>query len=167
MEDVLKMVAETTPEKVEDTPKPAVKAEDPPKEDPPKVEEPVAAKAPDIVVYLQGELTKVQASLVQALADKAILEAQTTEIKASHEGLVAIARDSIGRMSVALGGQATAGAVLSATEVLAEHARLSGVFKEKFKVGGVAAVSPAPEAKPKAAPVSPLFVALATNASVK
>lgn len=44
-------------------------------------------------------------------------------------------------MQVALGGSAFSIEGMSAAAVLAEHDRVSEVFKTKFKVGGVAAVS--------------------------
>jgi hypothetical protein len=125
----------------------------------PPVAAPVAA-APDVVTFLQGELTKAQASLVQALADKQVLEARATEASASQDGLLSIARASLRSMTVALGGQASAADTLGPTELLAEHARLSTVFKDKFKVGGVAAVTPENTIKPKKAPINPMFAAL-------
>jgi hypothetical protein len=154
MEDVLKMTAEApvAPVATPEIPEP-VAAETPP------VAAPVAA-APDVVTFLQGELTKVQASLVQALADKQVLEARATEASASQDGLLSIARASLRSMTVALGGQASAADTLGPTELLAEHARLSAVFKDKFKVGGVAAVTPENTAKPKKAPINPMFAAL-------
>lgn len=66
-------------------------------------------------------------------------------------------------MTVALGGQASAADTLGPTELLAEHARLSGVFKDKFKVGGVAAVTPENTIKPKNAPINPMFAALVAS----
>lgn len=120
-------------------------------------------ESPEIVAYLQGELAKTQASLVEALASKTILEAKTAETKATQDGLLEIARTSLGRMSVALGGAATAGATLTATELLAEHARVADVFKTKYPVGGVAAVTPNKTVKP-ASTISPLFLAAAKNA---
>ena len=159
MEDVLKMTAEApvAPVVVPETPEP-VAAETPPVVAP-ATPAPVAA-APDVVTFLQGELTKAQASLVQALADKQVLEARATEASASQDGLLSIARASLRSMTVALGGQASAADTLGPTELLAEHARLSGVFKDKFKVGGVAAVTPENTTKPKKAPTNPMFAAL-------
>jgi hypothetical protein len=59
-------------------------------------------------------------------------------------------------MSVPLNIEAAA---VADSEVLAEHSRVSELFKSKFKVGGVTAAKPedAP-AKPVAALVNPLFV---------
>lgn len=161
MEDVLKMVAQVDPS---DSTDPVAKPVDftpvVAAVDPAPV---VAAVDTSIVTFLQGELSKSQASLIQVTAEKQVLEAQATEAKTSQDGLLAIARDSVRSMTVALGGQASAAAVFGPTELLAEHARLSTVFKDKFKIGGVAAVSTEqPEVK-KYVP-NPLFAAQAKNA---
>lgn len=166
MAEVLKMAVGTpaTPAVPEET-KP-VAAVTPPVETPAAPVVPVAAAAPaapaDVVTFLQGELTKVQGNLVQALADKQVLEGQLTEARSAQEGLLAIARTSVRNMTVALGGSSAAAETLGPTEILAEHARLGTVFKDKFKVGGVAAVAPETENTPAAKPpIDPMFLAMA------
>jgi hypothetical protein len=44
-------------------------------------------------------------------------------------------------MQIAMGGQAFIASGLGAVQVLAEHERVSNQFKNKFKVGGIAAVT--------------------------
>jgi signal peptide peptidase SppA len=163
MAEVLKMAVApptTTADPVVDEPTPAATA---PVIETPAALTPVAAAAPvDVVAFLQGELTKSQGSLVQALADKQVLEGQLTAARSAQEGLLAIARASVRNMTVALGGTSAAAETLGPTEVLAEHARLGDVFKDKFKVGGVAAVTPETDPKPAGKPlINPMFLAMA------
>lgn len=165
MEEVLKMTAATpavTPP-ADPAPVAPVAADPKPVAADPAPVTPVASAPVDVVAFLQGELTKSQGSLVQALADKQVLEAQLTEAKSAQEGLLAIARTSVRNMAVALGGSASAAETLGPTEVLAEHARLGGVFKDKFKVGGVAAVTPETDPKPAANTIDPMFLAMAKS----
>lgn len=165
MEEVLKMAVGTPAAPVVEETKP-VAAAPLPVETAPIV--PVVAAAPaasaDVVTFLQGELTKVQGNLVQALADKQVLEGQLTEARSAQDGLLAIARTSVRNMAVALGGTASSADTLGPTEILAEHARLGGVFKDKFKVGGVAAVDPETDPKPAIKPpINPMFLAMAKS----
>lgn len=124
--------------------------------------EPEAAKADTgLVAYLQSQVAAKDADLLKANIELDKLRAQMAEANATHQGLLAIARDSVGKMKVALGGSADAAAAMSATEVLAAHAETADVFKTKFKVGGVAATATTEtEKKPVAALVDPLFASL-------
>lgn len=118
--------------------------------------EAAAAAAVPTVESLQAELESAQASATSALAEVAAFKAQVEELTASQAGLLAFARNSIKAMSVPLNLEAAA---VADSEVLAEHARVSELFKTKFKVGGVTAAKPDVEtAKPVAALVNPLFV---------
>ena len=119
-----------------------------------------ASERPDLVAYLKSDIASKDAALIDAKVKISQLEASITEMKATHEGLLSIARDSVGKMKVALGGSADAAAAMSATEILAAHSEVSTVFKNKFKVGGVAATAPTAESKEEAPVVNPVFAAL-------
>lgn len=123
--------------------------------------DPAPATDTGLVAYLQTQVAAKDADLLKANIELDKLRSQLTEAKATHDGLLAIARDSVGKMKVALGGSADAAAAMSATEVLAAHAETVDVFKTKFKVGGVAATATTEaEKKPVAALVDPLFASL-------
>ena len=96
-----------------------------------------------VVAMLQAQLKEANASLMQANLDAFALKSQYDAMKASHDGLVLIAKKSVGNMRVALGGSAVDLSAMSAEFVLAEHQSLSAQFASTFKVGGVAAVDAA------------------------
>ncbi len=129
---------------------------------------PVVAAAPagmvsaEVADLLKSQLSTAQAGLVTVTAELTNLKASTQTMQANSEGLLAIARDSIGRMAVGLGGSDAAAATMDSTAAIAEHARISAVFKEKFKIGGVAVVTPA--AEPVKEKVDPRFAIAAQNA---
>ena len=115
-----------------------------------------AAAAVPTVESLQAELAVAQGAVASALAEVASFQAQITELTAAQAGLLAFARNSIKAMSIAL---KTGVSAVEDSEVLAEHARVSDLFKARFKVDGVAATkSGEPQGKPKAALMNPLFV---------
>jgi hypothetical protein len=97
----------------------------------------------DIVAFLKGQVKEQSDALVQAAVDKKTLEAKIATMEASHDGLLAIARDSINNMQVAFGGSKSDLSKLDAVAVLAQHKELSDKFTKQFKVGGVAATAPA------------------------
>jgi hypothetical protein len=97
----------------------------------------------DIVAFLKGQVKEHADALVQAAVDKRALEAKIATMEASHDGLLAIARDSINNMQVAFGGSKSDLSKLDAVAVLAQHKELSDKFTKQFKVGGVAATAPA------------------------
>lgn len=132
-----------------------------------KTETPKAAEAPSLVEFLQTQLAEANSKLMAAGIELAQLKEKSVEAQATHDGLLTIARDSVGKMSIALGGTAAVADGLSAVAVLAEHARVSAIFKDKFKVGGVAATKT--EDKPAAAKVSvdPLFLHAASTVTSK
>lgn len=132
-----------------------------------KTETPKAAEAPSLVEFLQTQLAEANSKLMAAGIELAQLKEKSAEAQATHDGLLTIARDSVGKMSIALGGTATVADGLSAVAVLAEHARVSAIFKDKFKVGGVASTKT--EDKPAAAKVSvdPLFLHAASTVTSK
>lgn len=102
-----------------------------------------AAKAESdskIVAFLQSELKAANDALMAAKIDLKSATDKLAESQALFEPMLEIVRKSVANMQVALGGSALNMEGQSATLVLAEHQRVSGVFSEKFKAGGVAAV---------------------------
>lgn len=111
---------------------------------------PAAAVTPptDSITLLQGMLataqTEILASKLEASTHKAALEslqAAQGPMLAQVEALTEVVRSSIRTMGIHFGVTKEAAASMSATEALAEHARLAGMFTAKFKVGGVAATT--------------------------
>lgn len=98
-----------------------------------------------VVAMLQAQLKEANASLMQANLDAFALKSQYDAMKASHDGLVLIAKKSVGNMRVALGGSAVDLSAMSAESILAEHQSMSVQFLANYKVGGVAAVDAATE----------------------
>lgn len=91
------------------------------------------------LVTVKAELDSTKESLVAAKAEFAEAEDKTDLLSK----LSTIARNSVKTMGVHFGVKSDTVAAMSDTEVLAEHARLAGLFTTKFKVGGVAAVAAA------------------------
>ena len=123
----------------------------------PAIEAPApAAVVEPTIESLQAELVSAKVAADAAVAESDTLKAKVEALEASQVGILAFARNSIKAMSVPLNIEAAA---VADSEVLAEHSRVSELFKSKFKVGGVTAAKPedAP-AKPVAALVNPLFV---------
>lgn len=120
------------------------------KEDEPASDSSAAPEASNTAAVLVPEATLivVQDMLKSAQADlvTARMEAQTAidKLAESADSLVKfaeIARASVKTMGVHFGVKSDAVAAMSNTEVLAEHSRLAALFKDKFKVGGVAAAA--------------------------
>jgi len=105
-------------------------------------------------------LATLTAAHETALADlKAQHEAALTAATAQLEKFVEIARNSVKTMGIHFGVKADAIAAMDADQILAEHTRLSDLFKAKFKVGGVAATTPEVVTKAKVS-APPMFAAL-------
>lgn len=167
-EQLAALAAGVPAEALTEVPAQAAAAEvDPPKTEEPKAEPLKAAEAPSLTEFLQTQLADANSKLLAANVELAQLKEKSAEAQATHDGLLAIARDSVGKMSIALGGSASLADGMTAVAVLAEHARVSGIFKDKFKVGGVAATTP--EEKPAPAKVStdPLFLHAASTVASK
>lgn len=120
------------------------------------VPEPVA-EVPTALSVLTAQLATASDALVTSKVETATLKAQVETQKVTHDSLLAIARAAVGKMSVALGGNAEATASMDAVTVVAEYARVTETFNTKFKVGGVAATAQASE---KRTVVSPLQAAM-------
>lgn len=101
---------------------------------------PTVATPDPVVTHLTAQLAAsneaVTAAKIEAASYKAAAE--------SVEGLLAIARASLGNLYVAFNGSAATAETFNASTIVAEHARMSAQFKEKFRVGGVA-VTPKPQ----------------------
>ena len=86
------------------------------------------------------ELAAIKHEKLQIKDEIAKLEEASAEAIAAQGPLLGIAAKSISNMNIALGGSAFNVDGLNATQVLAEHDRLSVRFQASFKSGGVAAV---------------------------
>jgi signal peptide peptidase SppA len=91
-----------------------------------------------VIKYLQTQIAEKDAALLVATTDKKAAEAKLVDMAATHAPLLDIARQSIAKMTVALGGTAVDTAALTPVAVLAEHTRVGALFTAKFPVGGVA-----------------------------
>lgn len=108
----------------------------------------LAAKADtSIVDYLQGLVKDKDSQLMASAIELQDLKKQLDGMQAAHSGLLEIAGKSLSNMQVALGGAAADVTGMSATQVLADHKRVSDLFSSKFKAGGVAAVDAASNPK--------------------
>ena len=112
-----------------------------------------AAEATATVVTMV--LTAEVASLTAKLAE---VEATVSAASEDMNALAEIVQASVRTMGMHFGVKADAVAAMSSKELLAEHARVGKLFKEKFKVGGVAATTQ--EAAPAKAVVPPMFAAV-------
>lgn len=96
----------------------------------------------DLVAFLREELASVR----KEVTDLSVKLAAETEKREATEAVVKpmedLVRTSVNRLRVALGEAKADLAHMSGDALLAEHSRLSGLFAEKFKAGGVAAVAP-------------------------
>lgn len=120
-------------------------------------------QAPDALAVVQDLLKSANADLVTAK-----LEAKTAQdaLAASADQLekfAAIARASVKTMGLHFGVKSDAVAAMDNATVLAEHARLADLFKEKFKVGGVAATSEPEKNSTKASFMAPALAAVAMS----
>lgn len=127
-------------------------------------EEKPQAAASDALTVLTGMLATAQAET--ASLKLAVTEAEK-RAQASNDAMkpfVDIARASVKTMGVALNtGLGDKVATMTDTEVLEEHTRLAGMFKEKFKAGGVAATAIKEDTKPQKAAELPLSFLVATT----
>ena len=96
----------------------------------------------DLVAFLREELASVR----KDVTDLSVKLAAETEKREATEAVVKpmedLVRTSVNRLRVALGETKADLTHLAGDALLAEHGRLSGLFAEKFKAGGVAAVAP-------------------------
>ena len=104
-----------------------------------------------LVAHLTAQLATTNDALLAAKLEAASFKSAAD----AQDGLLAIARASLGNMYIAFNGQAATAETFSATTIVAEHARMTTQFKDKFRPGGVAQ-----PAKPETKPVEPLAAAM-------
>ena len=112
----------------------------------------------ELTAYLQAQVSTLQVRVAAMTVTAKANEDAIVSSKTALEALAEIGRNSVKTMTIALGGKADAVAAMSPADVVTEHARVSAVFKTKFKVGGVAATDTSESQKPAKATVNPLFV---------
>lgn len=100
-----------------------------------------AASQDTSVQFMLAQVKEKDAALLEANLKLAKADERIAQFEGTAAALLEIAVKATSNMSIALGGSAFNAEGLSAVQVLAEHSRLAGQFKEKFKVGGVAAVT--------------------------
>lgn len=121
-----------------------------------------ATKDP-MVGFLQAQVKDLNAELLTAKMAAKTAEDGLAASKTNLEALTNIARASIRTMTIGLGGKAEAVDAMSTADVVAEHARVSAVFKDKFKVGAVAATNTSEDKPVVKAAVSPLFLSAVSS----
>lgn len=132
-----------------------------------------AAETSDVVTKeqfdaLQVDLAAANVKLTEAQAAVDAGKQAAIDAGKTIEALAAIVSAATKSMMLALGSKTEGLEALSATDLVAKHAEVSGVFKTKFKAGGVAATSAETtgEQKPKVS-VNPLFAAIVQSAKTK
>jgi signal peptide peptidase SppA len=95
----------------------------------------------ELVGFLQAQIKEKDAALLDAGVLAAKQQEQMAGLTASLDPMKAIVATSVNNMRLAMGSSAVDMTAMSASEVLAEHVRLTPEFKSKFKLNGVAAVS--------------------------
>lgn len=116
----------------------------PPPPDPQKPQNPgaaITARAPDLAVYLQQQLAARDEQVMTLRLQVERLQVELNEVKANRPSLLRIAQESVQRMQIALGGTPMPLEHLTDGALVAEHARVSQVFGERFRVGGVAQIA--------------------------
>ncbi len=118
---------------------------------------------------LQADLAAANVKLTEAQAEVDAGKQAAIDAGKTIESLAAIVSASTKSMMLALGSNTEGLAALSATDLVAKHTEVSGLFKTKFKAGGVAATSAETtgEPKPPKAIVNPLFAAIVQSAKTK
>lgn len=124
-----------------------------------------APAADSALAVLQGMLEKATNDAAAAKLEALTATNSLTTLKAQADAFANIARASVTTMGLHFGVKADTVAAMSNDQVLAEHTRLSDLFKAKFKVGGVAATTQE-ETKPQAQ-VSPMFAAIVKKPTAK
>ena len=96
----------------------------------------------DLVAFLREELASVRKDVTDLTVKLAAETEKREAVAAVIKPMEDLVRTSVNRLRVALGEAKADLAHLAGDALLAEHGRLSGLFAEKFKAGGVAAVAP-------------------------
>lgn len=126
----------------------------------PAAEAASAPAEPSLVEHLQAQLSKRENDLVDVRVELAAAKARLAEFDKHLPALLGIARASVNKMTVALGGAETNLDSLSLADLTARHDAVSEDFKKAFKVGGVASTTiEAKQPAARATNVSPLHAA--------
>lgn len=126
-------------------------------EAPEEVATPVAEAPVDPVATLTAQVKDLSVQLSALTSASAAATASADAHKVAADSMLTIVRNSIKTMAIGLQDEVKAD-TLDFTQALAEHGRLSALFKSKFKVGGVAATNTVEEPKPTKAAVDPLYL---------
>ena len=102
-----------------------------------------------VVALLKEQLAAANDKITQNAVELTALKAKVGTMETTHDSLLAIARNSVAKLRIALGGSAGDAESLDAPQAAAEHARLAVEFQKKFKVGPVAATSAASDSHTK------------------
>lgn len=125
---------------------------------------PDASGSNELVGFLREELAQVRQE-VTSLSVKLAAETEKREaLAAVVNPMEDLVRTSVNRLRIALGESKASLDRLAGEALLAEHGRLSGLFAEKYKSGGVAAVA---QASPASGRVSPVHVAQIRSVKLK
>jgi signal peptide peptidase SppA len=110
-----------------------------------QAEQVVAQKAEEVpnqaLQFAQAQIAAKDEALLQAGIKIAKLEDKMAGFEATHKPLLEIAVKSVRNMTTAMNATSVVSADMDATQVLAEHVRVSELFQKQFPIGGVAAVS--------------------------
>jgi capsid assembly protease len=98
---------------------------------------------PSALQVVQTQLAESQAKVLDLSVELRDAKVSNESMKATHASMRAIAVASVERLKVALGQTPGGSEALADEALLAQHDSLRKVFEEKFKAGGVAAVTPA------------------------
>jgi signal peptide peptidase SppA len=91
--------------------------------------------------FMQTQVAAKDEAILAAGIKIARLEDKLVGFEASHKPLLEITVKSVRNMCLAMNAVCMVSADMDATQVLAEHVRVSELFQKKFPIGGVAAVS--------------------------
>ncbi len=111
-----------------------------------------AEEAPNQALqFAQAQIAAKDEAILAAGIKLAKLEDKLAGFEASHKPLLEIAVKSVRNMCLPMNAVCMVSADMDATQVLAEHVRVSELFQKKFPVGGVAAISAEEPPKKKSA----------------
>jgi signal peptide peptidase SppA len=112
-----------------------------------------------VVALLERQLKDAQDAVLAARVEHAKAADQLNDLQAQVSPLMAIARDTTQKLYIALGSAGEHVSSLDTKALLEEHAKVSETFKNRFKVGGVAAASAQAKDEKQTPPVSPIAAA--------
>jgi capsid assembly protease len=102
---------------------------------------PALATANAQVALLKDQLAQANDKIVELQVQAREVGASLAPLRASLDAMRPVVQKSVANLRVAMGGSAAGVEALDDGALLAEHGSLAASFTNKFKVGGVAAVS--------------------------